>query len=100
MCIALRVSGAKVSERFVRNVDCLKQNDSYTYVTAMKLNNWDALPSETWVKHRLEHAIFTFDSFHLPASMISRNARWEHQCRYSDKVILGLSMVSKTLTLG
>ena len=49
---------------------CLIQNDSYTYVTAVKLNNWDALTSETEVKNRLKHAMFTLDSFHLPASII------------------------------
>ena len=39
-------------------------------VTAMKLNNWDVLTSEKEVEPRLEHAMFTVDSFHLPPSMI------------------------------
>ena len=75
MYIALRVSGPKISDRFVRHLDCLIQNDSYvyTYVTAMKLNNWDVLTSEKEVETRLKHAMFTVNSFHLPPSMLCDN---------------------------
>ena len=45
---------APSSPIFVRNVDRLIQNDSNTYVTIMKLNNWDALTSETEVKKTLK----------------------------------------------
>ena len=41
------------------------------YVTAMKLNNWDALTSETEVDiNHLKYAMFTVDSFHFPPSLI------------------------------
>ena len=57
------------------------QNYSYTCVTAIKLNNWNALTSETEVKNRLKHAKFTNNGD-------PRNASWEHQCGYSDYDIM------------
>ena len=98
MYIALRVSGPKVSEHFMRNVDCPIQNDSYTYVTAMKLNNWDAVTSETGDKKMLKTGNVYFRFMSPPCIADPRNARWEHQCRYSDVGINFSTCVNWTFT--